>query len=147
MSNLRAQIERLSSEFVSAVLSAVRSASLNDLAESDMRTARGQATTGRGRPPASAAISAAPAAAARPAKRAASTKASSRRRRATADEVQELKDLTLATAKKLEPGFSKSDVMKKAGSKEDLGRALSLLVTEGKLSRKGERRLARYWVK
>ncbi len=70
-----------------------------------------------------------------------------RRRRATADEVQAQKDLALNTAKKLDPGFSKSDVMKKSGSKEDLGRALSLLVNEGKLIRKGERRLARYWVK
>lgn len=145
MSNLRAQLERLSSEFVSAVLTAMRSASLNDLAdESEIRGTRAQAPAPRGRAQATPAPAAAPAAQ-RPAKRAAATK--SRRRRATADEVQAQKDLALMTAKKLEPGFSKSDLMKKAGSKEDLGRALSLLVNEGKLSRKGERRLARYWVK
>lgn len=140
MSNLRAQLERLSNEFVSAVLTAMRSASLNDLAdESEIRGGRPAPT--RGRPPAAAA----PAPAARPAKRAAAK--GGRRRRATADEVQAQKDLTLNIAKKLEPGFSKSDLMKKAGTKEDLGRALSLLVNEGRLTRKGERRLARYWVK
>lgn len=142
MSNLRNQIEKLSSEFVSAVLSAMGSAPLNELAElsEKPRGGRAAAPVTRGRAPA-----AAPApAAARPAKRAAGK---SRRRRATADEVQAQKDLTLATAKKLDGGFSKSDVMKKAGSREDLGRALSLLVNEGKLTRKGERRLARYWVK
>lgn len=142
MSNLRAQLEKLSSEFVSAVLTAMRSASLNDLAdETELRPSRPAPAAPRGR----AAAAAAPAPAARPAAKRAAAKG--RRRRATADEVQSQKDLALATAKKLDPGFSKSDLMKKAGAKEDLGRALSLLVNEGKLTRKGERRLARYWVK
>lgn len=138
MSNLRAQLEKLSNEFVSAVMTAVRSSSLNDLAELELPTVRTAAPAARGR-----AATTATAPAARTTKR--TTKG--RRRRATADEVQAQKDLALNTAKKLDPGFSKSDVMKKSGSKEDLGRALSLLVNEGKLIRKGERRLARYWVK
>jgi hypothetical protein len=37
--------------------------------------------------------------------------------------------------------------MKKSGSKVDLGRALTLLVKDGKLTMKGDRRLARYSVK
>jgi hypothetical protein len=37
--------------------------------------------------------------------------------------------------------------MKKSGSKVDLGRALSLLVNDGKITMKGDRRLARYWAK
>lgn len=138
MSNLRAQLEKLSNEFVTAVMNAVRSSSLNDLAEIELPAVRAVTTAARGR------AAAAPAPATRTTKRAA---AKPRRRRATADEVQAQKDLAYNTAKKLEPGFSKSDVMKKSGSKEDLGRALSLLVNEGKLIRKGERRLARYWVK
>lgn len=144
MSNLRVQLERITNEFVSAVLAAVGSASLQDLAaESELRVTRpAPAAPAAARPRTPAA--AAPAAAPRAAKR---TTAKGRRRRATADEVQEQKDRAYEAAKKLEPGFSKSDLMKKAGSKEDLGRALSLLVTEGKLSRKGERRLARYWVR
>lgn len=139
MSNLRAQLEKLSNEFVSAVMNAVRSSSLNDLAEIELPTVRTAAPSARGR----AAATAAPAPAARTTKRT----AKGRRRRATADEVQAQKELALNTAKKLDPGFSKSDVMKKSGAKEDLGRALSLLVNEGRLIRKGERRLARYWVK
>lgn len=146
MSTLRDQLQRIANDFIAEVIAAMRSASLDDLAgESGVRGTRGPAAGGRGR--AAAAPAAAPVAA-RPAKRAAAAAAKGgRRRRATADEVQAQKDLALNTAKKLEPGFSKSDLMKKAGTKEDLGRALSLLVTEGKLTRKGERRLARYWVK
>jgi hypothetical protein len=37
--------------------------------------------------------------------------------------------------------------MNKSGSKTDLGRALSLLVADGKLTKKGDRRMTRYWVK
>ena len=37
--------------------------------------------------------------------------------------------------------------MSKSGSKVDLGRALSLLVADGKLTKKGDRRMTRYWVK
>jgi hypothetical protein len=68
-----------------------------------------------------------------------------RRHRSSAAQVQAQKDLALKTAKLLKPGFSKGDVMKKSGSKVDLSRALSLLVKDGKLTRKGDRRLARYW--
>lgn len=57
------------------------------------------------------------------------------------------KDTALAASKALKPGFSKGDVMSKSGSKIDLGRALSLLVAEGKLIKKGDRRMTRYWVK
>ena len=55
--------------------------------------------------------------------------------------------LAADTHKGLRPGFSKSDVMSKSGSKVDLGRALSLLVADGKLTKKGDRRMTRYWVK
>jgi hypothetical protein len=37
-------------------------------------------------------------------------------------------------------------VMQKSGSKVDLGRALTLLVRNGKLTKKGDRRSARYSV-
>jgi len=37
----------------------------------------------------------------------------------------------------------KSDLMKKAASTVDLGRALSLLMSDGKVTRRGDRRLAR----
>ncbi|MET0591339.1 MAG: hypothetical protein ABW133_01480 [Polyangiaceae bacterium] len=70
-----------------------------------------------------------------------------RRRRASPDEVAKQKEAALAAAKGLRPGFSKGDVMSKSGSKTDLGRALSLLVSEGKLTKKGDRRMTRYWVK
>jgi len=70
-----------------------------------------------------------------------------RRRRASPEEVAKQKELALNTAKQLKAGFSKGDVMNKSGSKVDLGRALSLLVIEGKLSKKGDRRMTRYWVK
>lgn len=142
MSNLREQLDKASQEFVSAVLTAVRSASLQDLAAETERVAAPAPAAPRPRTPAAAAP--APAAAPRVTKRAT---AKGRRRRATADEVQAQKDRALEAANKLEPGFSKSDLMKKTGSKEDLGRALSLLVNEGLLIRRGERRLARYWVK
>jgi hypothetical protein len=70
-----------------------------------------------------------------------------RRRRASPDEVAKQKETALAAAKGLRAGFSKSDVMLKSGSKVDLGRALSLLVAEGKLMKKGDRRMTRYCVK
>ena len=70
-----------------------------------------------------------------------------RRRRASPDEVAKQKETALSAAKGLRPGFSKGDVMSKSGSKVDLGRALSLLVAEGKLTKKGDRRMTRYWVK
>jgi hypothetical protein len=132
MSDLRSQLQRITDDFVSSVLRAMRSASLFELAEQG----------GAARP---IATSASGSVARRPARGA--PKSGGRRKRATAQEVKRQKDVALAAAKALKPGFSKGDVMRKSGSKEDLGRALSLLVADGKLSKKGDRRLARYWVK
>lgn len=70
-----------------------------------------------------------------------------RRRRASPAEVAKQKETAFVAAKTLKPGFSKGDVMTKSGSKTDLGRALSLLVNDGKLTKKGDRRMTRYWVK
>jgi hypothetical protein len=42
---------------------------------------------------------------------------------------------------------NRRDVTRKSGSKDDLGRALSLLVAEGKLTKKGDRRKTTYTVK
>jgi hypothetical protein len=130
MSDLRSQLTQITSEFVSAVLVAMRGAALSDLAGESARAApsrAAKAAPGTG-------------AAAKPLRRA-------RRHRASAAQVQAQKKLALDTAKSLRPGFAKSEVMKKSGSKIDLGRALSLLVKNGKLTRKGDRRKARYWVK
>jgi hypothetical protein len=128
MSDLKSKLEAIAEQFVTSVLEAMQSASLGDLA--------GQ--TGRaGRPAPAPKVSAATAPIGR----------RGRRHRATAAQVQKQKDTALAVAKTLKPGFSKGDVMKKSGAKVDLGRALSVLVAAGKLSRKGDRRLARYWVK
>jgi hypothetical protein len=138
MSDLRSQLTQITNTFVSAVLVAMRGAALSDLAGESVR-ASASAAPARGR-----AANAAPKPAAEPvgtpAKR-------GRRRRASAAQVQAQKDTALAAAKTLKAGFAKSDVMKKSGSKVDLGRALTLLVAEGKLTKKGDRRLARYSVK
>src|SRR6185295_11652199 len=144
MGTLRTELERIASSFVSSVLDAMRSASLSDLAD---HTGGGRAseTSGspgrtrgrpRGRPAAVAsAVSARRGAGGR------------RRRRASPEEVARQKEIALSAAKGLKPGFSKGDVMSKSGSKTDLGRALSLLVADGKLTKKGDRRMTRYWVK
>ena len=132
MSDLRSQLQRITNDFVSSVLSVMRSASLFELAEQSGGAALASAAAGRE-----------PARAARPGGRA----SRGRRKRASAQEVRRQKETALAAAKALKPGFSKGDVMRKSGSKVDLGRALSLLVADGKLSKKGDRRLARYWVK
>jgi hypothetical protein len=129
MSQLRHQLRQIVGDFVTAVLGAVSAGSLEELVEgSSGRSTRNGSVERRhaGRPLA-------------PAK-------GGRRRRSTAEEVQQLKDLALETARSLSPGFRKGDVMKRSGSRTDLGRALSLLVKEGKLSKKGDRRKARYWV-
>jgi|SRR5579859_2572683 len=140
MGTLRTELERIASSFVSSVLDAMRSASLSDLAD---HTGRGGASAGvgpaRGRPRGRPAV-AAPAAARRGA-------GGRRRRRASPEEVAHQKEIALSAAKGLKPGFSKGDVMSKSGSKVDLGRALSLLVSDGKLTKKGDRRMTRYWVK
>jgi hypothetical protein len=126
MSQLRHQLRHIVGEFVTEVLKAVSTGSLADFVEGT-RSARNGSVERRhaGRPLAPP---------------------TDRRRRSTAQEVQELKDLALETARSLSPGFRKGDVMKRSGSRIDLGRALSLLVKEGKLSKKGDRRKARYWV-
>jgi hypothetical protein len=141
MGTLRAELERIASSFVSSVLDAMRGASLSDLADQagDSRGAGVSAGRGRGRPRGPRAVAAAPAV-----RRGAVGR---RRRRASPDEVARQKDAALNSAKALKPGFSKGDVMSKSGSKVDLGRALSLLVAEGKLIKKGDRRMTRYWVK
>jgi hypothetical protein len=143
MGTLRTELERIASSFVSSVLDAMRTASLSDLAD---QTGGGRAASvpagagrTRGRPRGRPAV-AAPAAARRGA-------GGRRRRRASPDEVARQKEIALSAAKGLKPGFSKGDVMSKSGSKVDLGRALSLLVADGKLTKKGDRRMTRYWVK
>jgi hypothetical protein len=142
MGTLRTELERIASSFVSSVLDAMRSASLSDLADNTGRGNGAPAGVGRtrGRPRGRAAIASAPASARRGA-------AGRRRRRASPEEVARQKEVALAASKGLKPGFSKGDVMSKSGSKVDLGRALSLLVADGKLTKKGDRRMTRYWVK
>ena len=134
MSNLRSQLEQITETFVSAVLSALKSAPLSDLANEAGRTVSAAPAKPQANKTAQAAEPVA-----KPAKRG--------RRRASAAQVQAQKDTALGAAKTLKPGFAKSDVMKKSGSKVDLGRALSLLVDEGKLTKQGDRRKTRYWVK
>jgi len=144
MGTLRTELERIASSFVASVLDAMRNASLSDLADQSggARTPAASTASGRtrGRPRGRPAVVAAPEAARRGA-------GGRRRRRASPEEVSRQKEIALSAAKGLRPGFSKSDVMSKSGSKVDLGRALSLLVADGKLSKKGDRRMTRYWVK
>ena len=145
MGTLRTELERIASSFVASVLDAMRNASLSELADQSgsSRAAASALGTGRtrGRPRGRPAGSAgAPVSAVR-------RGAGRRRRRASPDEVAKQKETALSAAKGLRPGFSKGDVMSKSGSKVDLGRALSLLVAEGKLTKKGDRRMTRYWVK
>jgi len=133
---LRSQLESIASQFVSSLLAAMAGAQLADLADESA----GQVSTGgsrRGRTARGDAPSAV----------APLSRPKGRRKRASREEVEQQKQLALSTAKGLKPGFSKSDVMKKSGARVDLGRALSLLVADGKLLRKGERRMARYSVK
>jgi hypothetical protein len=145
MGTLRTELERIASSFVASVLDAMRNASLSELADQsgNSRASASALGTGRtrGRPRGRPAGSAgAPVQAVR-------RGAGRRRRRASPDEVAKQKETALSAAKGLRPGFSKGDVMSKSGSKVDLGRALSLLVAEGKLTKKGDRRMTRYWVK
>jgi hypothetical protein len=134
MPNLRNSLDQICADFVASVLKAIRAASLADL--SSERPSPTPVV--RARRPARPAVARAPVAKAPKA---------GRRRRASAQEVKAQKDLALATARQLRPGFRKGDVMKRSGSKTDLGRALSLLVADGKLTKKGDRRLTRYWVR
>jgi hypothetical protein len=138
MGTLRTELEHIASNFVSSVLAAMRTASLSDLADTsgEARALPGLGRT-RGRPRGPAVGAVAEGRRGR----------GGRRRRASPEEVAKQKELALNTAKQLKAGFSKGDVMAKSGSKVDLGRALSLLVADGKLSKKGDRRMTRYWVK
>lgn len=137
MSDLRSQIQDVVAEFVSSIYGAVRAASLSQLVEeAGSGGYRTPARRGPGRPPsAGAAVSLG-----KPAR-------GGRRKRASSEEVQHLKETVLTAARQLKPGFSKSDVMKKARSRVDLGRAIALVVSDGKLIKKGDRRLTRYWLR
>jgi hypothetical protein len=134
MSDLRSQIQDVVEQFVSSIYNVVRASSLSELvAESGAAPRRGP-----GRPP-KASI---PVVDGKP-----RPSAGGRRKRASSEEVERLKETVLVAAKQLKPGFSKSDVMRKSRSKVDLGRALALVVADGKLTKKGDRRLTRYWMK
>jgi hypothetical protein len=129
MTNLRSQLNQIADRFVSALLNATTAASLAELVDHTggpwRRRSRGAASALRNAKAAGAV----------------------RRRRSSPEEVQRQKEVALTAAKSLKPGFSKGDVMKKSGGAVDLGRALALLVADGKLSKKGDRRSTRYWVK
>jgi hypothetical protein len=151
MSELRTELEKIAATFVSSVLAAMKSTSLADLASEAQGAGRAPAarparTRRPGRPAKGLAFTAT-AGATRPAPAAARPAKSGKRYRASAEEVTSQKKLALDTARTLKPGFAKGEVMKKSGSKTDLGRALSLLVAEGQLTKKGDRRKTRYWVK
>ncbi len=147
MTDLRSELQRIASEFVSAVLGAMNAAPLADLAQqSHVAAAAPPARAPRAPAPRPAPTRGRPAAA-RVAPPPAPPKGFGKRHRATAEEVGRQKDLAMATAKQLPAGFSKGDLMKRAGGKIDLGRALSLLVEEGSLTKKGDRRNTRYWVR
>jgi hypothetical protein len=134
MNNLRSELEKIANEFVSSLLSAMQSAPLADVAE--RVNARAGGTSGR-RVKAGGAV---------PTPRAVGPRSIRGRRRASAAEVQHLKDVAYRVAKALGKEFSKGDIMKKSRSKVDLGRALTLLVAEGKLTKRGDRRLTRYFI-
>lgn len=137
MSNLESQLQDLVSQFVGAIVGALRSAPLDEIIELEGGPApEASAARGRRRTATPGPAAAAP----RPAR-------PGRRHRASAAEVEAQKKIAFDTARTLKPGFSKGDVMRKSGSDVDLGRALTLLVTDGKLRKQGERRMTRYWVK
>ena len=139
MNELRSQLEDLANRFIAGLLGAMSSGSLADLADQSAPKPAAPASARRRRAVASKVVSV-------PARsRAPGTKG--RRKRSSAAAVEEQKTLALSLAKALKPGFSKGDIMKKSDGQVDLGRALSLLVGDGKLSKKGDRRSTRYWVK
>jgi ribosomal protein L12E/L44/L45/RPP1/RPP2 len=127
MSNLETKLTTIASNLVGAIVSALRSASIDEIT----------GLAGSAAPRVAPAPKTAPARAARPA----------RRHRASAAEVAAQKKLAYDTARTLKGGFSKGEVMKKSGSNADLGRSLTLLVADGVLRKQGDRRLTRYWVK
>jgi hypothetical protein len=134
MSNLRAELDQIAANFVSSLLRAMQDAPLSELVveAGEAQPVRGSAKVGK---PGTVT------------EKVTKVPGKKRRHRSSAKEVQRQKDVALAAAKSLKGGFAKSDVMKKSGSKVDLGRALSLLVLDRKLTRKGDRRKARYWAK
>jgi hypothetical protein len=140
MSNLRVQLAQIASQFTASVLDAMRGASLAELAGQAGPTGSRNATRAR-----LSTRNARSGATASPVE--SRIVKGGRKKRSSSDEVQKQKDTALAAAKQLKPGFSKSDVMKKARSPIDLGRALALLVVDGELTKKGERRKTRYWVR
>jgi hypothetical protein len=138
MNKLHSQLEEIAETFINAILKAMGSASLADLADGhSVARAKGR--------PSHVGQSSKPVELGATAKH--RTGAAGRRRRATAEEVQAQKDAVFAVAKQLGQGFAKNDVTKKVRSKEDVGRMLALLVAEGRLTKKGDRRLTTYSVK
>ncbi len=133
MSKLETQLQALTSGFVASVVGALRSAAIDEIigmnGSSEAKRARAASKAAPAKPSAPKAV--------RP----------QRRHRSSAAEVAGHKTLAYETARTLKDGFSKGDVMRKSGSRVDLGRALTLLVADGKLRKQGERRLTRYWVK
>src|SRR6266550_3215705 len=103
MRDLGQNLRRVVDDFVSSVLKAIEAGSLSEFAVAS--GGRGRTGVGRG---GERGVSAG--------------RSAGRRRRSTADEVQQLKDLALKTAHALTPGFRKGDVMKRSGSRVDLGR-------------------------
>jgi len=133
MNAIRSQLEQIANQFVLSLLAAMKSAPLSELADGSARKSGVPAASRRrGGPPKAPATP---------------SSANRRRKRASAKEVQQLKDIAYTAAKALAKDFSKGDLMKKSGSKVDLGRALTLLVAEGKLQKKGDRRLTRYFTR
>jgi hypothetical protein len=143
MSNLEPKLLALASDFVGAIVGALRSAPIDEIAGLAGPAAAPRAAAPRAAAPRAASAPKAPApqsAAARAAKPA-------RRHRASAAEVASQKKVAYDTARTLKGGFSKGEVMRKSGSSVDLGRALTLLVADGRLKKQGDRRLTRYWVR
>jgi len=139
MNDLRTELGKIADRFVSSVLAAMRSASLSELAEAPAPSPSRDGAPlrrGSGRPRKIQSAVATGSAQVRP----------DRRKRSSAAEVQRQKDVVLAASKGLKPGFSKGDIMTQSASSADLGRALSLLVADGTLKKKGDRRRTRYWV-
>jgi hypothetical protein len=147
MSDLRTQLDKIASTFVSSVLAAMKSASLADLAGEATGAARAPFAPRPAARRAAKRAKAAPAVAVAVKAPAAKPARKGKRHRASPAEVQAQKDAAIGAARALKGGFSKGDVMRKSGSRVDLGRALSLLVADGKLTKKGDRRKTRYWVR
>lgn len=148
MSNLQSQLEALASEFISSLVSALRAAPIDDVvALEGIADEMPRAPAPRARAAATPTATTAKRPAAPAPKAPVRADSGGRRHRATAAEVQDQKKLALDTAKTMAPGFSKGDLMHRCGSSIDLGRALTMLVAEGRLRKQGERRMTRYWVR